>query len=177
MSEPLENLYFNWLCAKVLRVENPTPSLTYWDLLRVLYGTEFVWLLSGDDNRVEDGLDLRREFLITGDIPDDLLWRGLPCSVLEVLVAFARRTEFQTEIPAYTWFWEFIENLGLGDCNDAACCRESDIVEVLTQFVWRTYKLNGQGGIFPIEHPKHDQTKVELWYQFFEYLSDQHRLT
>ena len=176
MNEPLENLYFNWLCAKVMRVENPTPSLTYWDLLRALHGTEFVWLLSGDDNRAADGVELRVEFLIAADIPDHSDWRSQPCGLLEMLIALSRRAEFQSDISAYTWFWEFIENLGLGDCNDAACCSSEDINDVLYQLVWRTYEPNGQGGLFPMEHPKHDQTKVELWYQFFEYLADQNRL-
>lgn len=176
MNEPLENLYFNWLCAKVMRVENPTPTLTYWDLLRILHNTEFVWLLSGDDNRAEDGIELRRQFLIIGDIPDHPEWRGQPCSLLEMLIAFSKRAEFQSDISAYTWFWEFIENLGLADCNDAACCSEEAINDVLYQLVWRTYDMDGQGGLFPMQHPKHDQTKVEIWYQFFEYLADQNRL-
>jgi hypothetical protein len=176
VSEPLENLYFNWLCAKVMHVENSTPSLTYWNLLRTLHNTEFVWLIVGDDNRAEDGLELRGQFLIAADIPDHPEWRHEPCGLLEMLIAFSRRAEFQTDRPASEWFWEFIENLGLLDCNDAANCNQDDIGEVLYQLVWRTYDMYGQGGLFPIEHPKHDQTKTEIWYQFCEYLVDQHRL-
>ena len=176
MSEPLENLYFNWLCAKVLRLDNPTPSLTYWNLLRHLHNTEFVWLLSGDDNRAEDGRELRRHFLLAADIPNHVEWRALPCSLLEMLVAFAQRAEFQTSEPSAQWFWEFIENLELSVCNDAAHFSEDSVDAVLQQFIWRTYDPSGQGGLFPMRHPKHDQTKTELWYQFSEYLVDQNRL-
>lgn len=176
MSEPLENLYFNWLCAKVMRVKNSTPSLTYWNLLKALHKTEFVWLLSGDDNRAEDGVELRRRFLIAGDIPDDLDWRGQPCSLLEMLIAFSSRAEFQSDEPAIQWFWEFIENLGLSECNDASGFHPDDVNEVLDRLIWRTYDYSGRGGLFPMHHPKHDQTKVEIWYQFCEYLVDQDRL-
>src|SRR5689334_13453147 len=120
MSEPLENLYFNWLCAKVVDVNETSPGLTYWKLFRTLHTTEFVWLLPGDDNRSEDGKELRIEFLLQADIPDDPDWRTLiECSVLEMLIAFARRTEFMSSISAREWFWIFIENLGLKEHNDA----------------------------------------------------------
>jgi hypothetical protein len=176
MLEPLENLYFNWLCAKVHHMENPTPTLTYWGLLRVLHNTEFVWLISGDDNRAMDGLDLRREFLIAADIPDKPEWRALPCSLLEMLIAFSRRAEFQTDEPAQQWFWEFIDNIGLLECNDAANCSDDEVGERLYELVWRTYDNSGRGGLFPLDHPQHDQTKTEIWYQFCEYLVDQNRL-
>lgn len=175
MNEPLENLYFNWLSSKVMRIENPTPSLTYWNLLRALHNTEFVWIIQGDDNRAEDGLDLRREFLIAADIPDHPEWRAMPCSLFEMLIAFSRRAEFQTDDPARQWFWEFITNLGLNEFTDAEEISEEDIGEYLYQLVWRTYDNSGRGGLFPLDNPKQDQTKTEIWYQFCEYLVDQGR--
>ena len=77
MTELLEDPYFEWLCAQVIRQET-TPSLTYERLLATLHATEFVWLVSGDDNRAEDGVELR-----------DPTERGhMPCSVLQMLIAF-----------------------------------------------------------------------------------------
>jgi hypothetical protein len=175
--EPLENLYFNWLCSKVVDVRAPTPTLSYWTLLRTLQNTEFVWILSGDDNRAEDGKDLRREFLLMADIPDHPEWRhNTPCSILEMFVAFSRRAEFMTDIPAKDWFWEFMENLELNEYNDASGITPEDIDEILTVLIWRTYDMNGQGGLFPIEDPREDQRHVEIWYQFCDYLVDQERL-
>jgi hypothetical protein len=178
MDEPLENLYFNWLCAKVLHVVNPTPSLTYNNLFRTLHNTEFVWLLSGDDNRAEDGKELRREFLIMGDIPDHVEWRTqTPCSVFEMLIAFSKRAEFNTTgMSAKNWFWEMIANLNLQECNDANQVDPDEIRDVLTHFMWRNYTPNGDGGLFPINRPHADQTKVEIWHQFCDYLVDQDRL-
>jgi hypothetical protein len=172
MNEPLENLYFNWLCAKVVHVENPTPSLTYDTLLRTLHNTEFVWLISGDDNRAEDGVELRRNFLIEAGIPDNPEWRNLGCSMLEMLIAFSKRAEYMTENRAHEWFWIFIRNMELDDCTDASGMTPEEIGEVLYRIVWRQYNYNGDGGLFPISRPKRDQTQVEIWYQFCEYLLD-----
>jgi hypothetical protein len=176
MTEPLEDLYFNWLYVKVAYVTNPTPTLTYWNLLRFLHGTEFVWLLSGDDNRAADGIELRREFLIEADIPDHPEWRQMGCSMLEMFIAFSRRAEFMTDEPAKAWFWEFMDNLGLKDFNDAYNFQAEDVEEILDQLIWRTYNPDGRGGMFPIENPNGDQRAIEIWYQFCDYLVDQDRL-
>lgn len=177
MVEPLEELYFKWLCLKVMYVPHPTPSTTYWTLLQTLHSTEFVWLLSGDDNRAEDGLELRRDFLLEADIPDNIEWRTHPgCSLLEMFIAFSKRAAFMTSEPASDWFWEFMDNLGFKECTDGSGITPDEIGEILYQVVWRTYDLNGRGGIFPIQDPKHDQRDVEIWYQFCEYLMDQDRL-
>lgn len=176
MNEPLENTYFNWLSSKVMMLENPTPSLTYWTLLRALHNTEFVWFLKGDDNRAMDGLELRDEFLHALDIQDVPEWRDLPCSLFEMLIAFSRRAEFMDGAPAKDWFWEFIENLGLKECNDASGLSEENIGEVLYLLVWRIYDPTGRGGLFPMDNPPEDQRNTEIWYQFCEYLVDQDRL-
>jgi hypothetical protein len=176
MVEPLENLYFNWLCAKIYYNQNSTPSLTYWRLLRILQNTEFVWLISGDDNRAEDGLELRVEFLLESDIPDIPEWRRNPgCSLLEMLIAFSRRAQFSTGTTSKEWFWEFIRNLDLIEFNDASLTYEA-VEGILNQFIWRTYEANGNGGMFPLDDPKQDQRKVEIWYQFCDYLVDKNQL-
>lgn len=176
MDEPLENIYFNWLCAKVLNLKPRPDEKTYWDLLRKLHQTEFVWMMSGDDNRAEDGKELRKDFIFQAEMPDNPEWRLLiGCSVLEMLIAFAKRAEFQDDTPAPLWFWEFLTNLGLDKFDDS--CFEEEYVElVLEDFIWRTYRPDGNGGLFPIQNPSEDQREVEIWYQFCEYLVDQDRL-
>jgi len=177
MNERLENLYFTWLCSKVIRVENPSPSNTYDTLFKTLHNTEFVWHISGDDNRAADGKELRREFLLAGDFPDDIEWRTLyPCSVLEMLIAFARICEFNSDLSSVEWFWEMLDNLSLKDVNDASEVSPYEIEEVLEHFMWRQYPPDGDGGLFPLDRPHKDQTKVEIWYQFCDYLVDKRRL-
>jgi hypothetical protein len=168
MGEPIENEYFNWLCAKVLE---PRGNI-YYDLLGILYRTEFVWVVPGDRNRAEDGTELRLYFLNETGIEADSAWYSQPCSVLEMLIAFADRAYFQTDISARDWFWEFMTNLDLGEFRHVSR-EDAPVVEnILHSFVWRTYDQSGSGGIFPMRWPKNDQTKIEIWYQFCEYLED-----
>ncbi len=171
MSEPIEEVYFKWLYQQVASVEHPTPSLTFYTLLRDLHSTEFVWLLSGDDNRAADGLDLRKEFL-RQTRREDAAWLSIPCSVLEMMIAFSRKAEWNTEIEAEEWFWIFLANLHLDGCNDAQEDITMFVSDVMDQFLWRTYDPSGVGGMFPLDRPEHDQRKVEIWYQFCQYLVD-----
>lgn len=179
MNEPLEHLYFNWLCAKVL--VNPrsmqTRSNSYDDLFKVLHNTEFVWLLSGDDNRAEDGKELRREFLLMADAPDHKEWRTqTPCSVFEMLIAFSKRAEFNSDVSAKDWFWEFLDNLGFKYATDASNVSPEEIQDSLDIFMWRNYRPDGDGGLFPLQSPPSDQREVEIWGQFCDYLVDTNRL-
>lgn len=169
---PIEHVYFDWLCRKVNNPTVPTPSLTYFNLLKTLHQTEFVWVNSRDENRAEDGLELRVHFLILGDIPDDIEWRNAPCSLFEMLIAFSNRAEFATDYSSYFWFWHFIRNLDLYNYNDAADYDEETVKEILNAFLWREYEPEGYGGLFPIPETKNDQTHIEIWYQFCEYVSD-----
>jgi hypothetical protein len=173
MEEPIENLYFNWLCAKVNRVEVPTPSLTYVKLLRKLFNTEFVWIVSGDDNRVEDGLELRDEFVVETGLEEhsEAPFFDLGCSVLEMLIAFSRRAEFNAGETPQFWFWLMMDNLEISFANDSAY-REAPVDRRLYNFIWRLYNKNGQGGLFPLQLAPEDQKQVEIWYQFCEWLED-----
>lgn len=169
MEEPIEELYFNWLCAKVLSVEVPI----YWDLMRILYKTEFVWKVPGDRNRYEDGLELRDDFLRVSSFENETEWYNTPCSLLEMFISFAQRAQFQTDKPVRDWFWIFMQNLELDEYRQVSRDDIPVIDDILYDFVWRTYDSNGYGGMFPMRWPKRDQTEVEIWYQFCDYLEDQ----
>lgn len=166
MSEPVEESYFNWLYLKVASVGVITPSLSYYTLLRELHSTEFIWLISGDDNRAEDGIELRKEFLINTSYEYDASWLSLPCSVLEMLIAFSRRAEFDTDFSEREWFWMFLDNLELSELNDTVLGIPGIVDSVLSTFIWRTYDSNGHGGLFPTESFANDQRKVEIFYQW-----------
>lgn len=169
MDEPIEGVYFNWLCAKVL----PVGVQIYSELLRILYKTEFVWVISGDENRAEDGCELRDDFLRESFLQNDRAWYDSPCSVLEVFIAFAKRANFQTDNPVDYWFWRIIENLGLDEYRQISNRDRKVVEDILYDFVWRQYDESGQGGMFPMRWPKRDQRRVEIWYQFFDYLEEQ----
>lgn len=170
MHEPIEDRYFKWLCSQVRDPSARLPALRFNNLLSALHNIEFVFLVSGDDNRVEAGRDLRIEFLRSHVLPVDGALTSPGCSVLEMLIAFARVAEFETDESAKSWFWVMLTNLGIANLNDSAPINEKALNDVIHQFVFRTYNRRGHGGLFPLTHTKNDQREVEIWYQFNEYL-------
>jgi hypothetical protein len=176
VNEPLDELYLTWLYSQVGSVKLRTASRTHWSLIRQLYTKEFVWLVPNDDNRVEDGRDLRQEFLDDRGIENtDPDWMGLGCSMLEMLIALSRRFSFEAEGEPREWFWHMLENLELPPFNDREYNEffQREINDSLERVIWRTYSPNGFGGLFPLQHPKEDQRDVELWYQLSTYLLEE----
>lgn len=175
MDAPLDEQYLTWLYARIGVIEETRKSKTYWSLARLLYTTEFVWLVPNDDNRVEDGRDLRYEFLdetgLSGNI--DPNWMGMGCSVLEMLMGLSQALAFEDDRTAHRWFWELLTNVGLSGYNDRAF-NERAVEEIVSNLIWRNYKPNGEGGLFPLKHPREDQRRVELWYQAQAYLIEEH---
>jgi hypothetical protein len=169
MGEPIDNLYFNWLCAKVL---DGSELKTRYNFLVILHKTEFVWVVSGDRHRVLDTKDLRDDFFIASGLEPDPNWETEQCSVLEIFISLAQRLNFQTGASVYSWFWEFIENLGLNEYIHSANRNKRKIEEILDIFIWRQYEPDGRGGIFPLVNPQNDQRKIELWYQYAEYATE-----
>ena len=170
----LEDAYFSWLSAKV--VVSDLPSRSYSKLLDILDRYEFEWVLSGDENRAEDGCDLRDDFLIEAGVDRNATWYEDPPSVLEVLYALALRAEWQTDREAPEWFWQFINNLGLRDCQDGDI-DEDYVRDILYAFVERTYESDGSnGGLFPLKNPRLNQRGVEIWYQLSAYLAEHHEI-
>lgn len=171
MSEPIEESYFNWLCAKVKK----SPFPLYLDLFKILYRTEFIGLMPGDENRAEDGKELREDFIRETQCGSIFDWDPLGCSVLEMLVAFSNRAWFLTEKPSTDWFWIFVENLRLSEYRHPISNKDAQMIEqeILYDFIWRMYKANGDGGLFPMRWPQTDQRSVEIWYQFCEYVDEE----
>jgi len=168
MDEPLEEAYFTWLCAKV-RENNTANHIT---LFQILHETPFTSTDPGDRNREADGRELRVYFCNAAFVKRDQRWFAQPCSIFEMLIAFADRANFQTGISVRDWFWEFMTNLHLEDFRRVTGSDESRIHDILYTFVWRLYDENGDGGLFPLRRPQHDQRKVELWYQLSEYIDE-----
>jgi hypothetical protein len=175
MQEPLEEQYFQWLYRKVASVRMKNPARTYWSLLRRLHMKEFVMLIPNDDNRVEDGRDLRSEFLAETGVEGDLDWHNMGCSMLEMLVALTRRLVFEAEsdFDADDWFWLILQNIELNEYTDLYVKNrftEELIDKIIDDVIWRRYDESGKGGLFPLNEPHGDQRRVELWYQMSSYL-------
>ena len=170
MSEPLDEAYLVWLYSQVASLRHKTPSKTYWFLLRQMYKKEFVWFVPNDDNRVEDGRELRFIFSEKEDVELSEDWVHLPCSMLEMLIALSRRAAFLGGSSSRYWFWHILDNVDLSACTDAYSYSEEEIDDILNTIVWRTYEFNGKGGLFPLHFADEDQTRVEIWDQLGAYL-------
>lgn len=173
MSMPIDESYFLWLCRQIGEEDTGNPHKTYWNLLRILYKKEFVYIIPHDNNRAKDGKDLRSEFVADQKKRPDSGWMNMGCSMLELLIGMSRRLSFMSEGESRAWFWELIENLNLEKYNDDAIESQNHIEEVLDDVIWRTYRRNGRGGLFPLKvrPPGEDQRDVELWYQMNEYIA------
>lgn len=173
MSEPLDERYFRWLYSQVGNTKLKNPARTYWTLLKQLYTKEFIYIIPNDDNRLEDGRDLRHEFIeeqgLHGEDPDPD-WMGLGCSMLELFVGLSRRLAFEDDGTAAGWFWKLLTNINLHEYTDKSKFAAEDVDKILDAVIWRTYRRNGRGGLFPLKHAHEDQCEVELWYQLSAYL-------
>jgi hypothetical protein len=167
-----DGAYFHWLLNKVVpKPEVVTPTNSFNSLMAKLFDTEFVWLLSGDDNRSADGIELRLYYSRETNAEYDSRWDMIGCSMLEMLIAFSYRAEFASYSTAMEWFWMFLQNLDLADQNDSNY-DDNFVSGVLLTFIWRTYDPDGRRGMFPLKEPQQDQRDVELWYQFSAYWAE-----
>ncbi len=172
-SGTVDDRYFEWLYSQIGAVRNRNPQRSYWNLTRQLFTKEFVWFVPNDDNRIEDGRALRAQFLDdegTDEVDHD--WLDLGCSMLEMLIALSRRASYESDKTPVDWFGIFLNNLELDQYNDANYRDEDyDVIdEILDTVIYRNYLADGQGGLFPLQHPDRDQRKVEIWYQMSAYL-------
>jgi hypothetical protein len=171
-SSPLDELYLNWLYSQVGDVNRRNPAKTFWSILRLLYKKEFVWFVANDDNRVEDGKNLRYDFLRESHIDTvDRNWIEMPCSFLEMLLGLARRLCFEAEGTTDGWFWHLMMTLGLDKYSDRTQIPHDDVEDILNTVIFRTYRQDGQGGLFPLKNNHgRDQREVEIWYQLNAWL-------
>lgn len=174
MVDSIEESYFVWLYDLVGSTRNKNPKRTHWNLMRYLHKREFVWIVPNDDNRAEDGRDLRGFFIDEKGIdrvdPD---WLSLGCSIFEMLIGISKRLSFEDDRDPVVWFGELLGNLKLLGCTDDKSLPVKRVDEVVDKVIWRTYDSNGKGGLFPLKNPTQDQRKVELWYQLCAYLLDE----
>lgn len=154
---------------------------SYWRLITRLHETEFRYSIRNDENRAQDGIDLRYRFALKCgyEYSYDFVMECLhgPCSVLEMMVALAIRCEEHImddpDIGDRTqqWFWNMIVNLGLGSMTDDRY--DEDFVDRrIETFLNREYEPNGKGGLFTVDNARRDLRNVEIWYQLCWYLNN-----
>jgi hypothetical protein len=170
----VNDAYFEWLCG-LIDINRFSKQVSYRKLLMHLHNIEFTWIIDRDDNRADDGIQLRRRYaLMMHDIGVQRYLHG-PCSVFEMIVALALRCEecimddAQMGNRTGQWFWGMIHNLGLSPMTDSQFDRDF-VDDVVARFLNREYKPNGEGGLFTVKHCDHDLRTVEIWCQLSWYL-------
>lgn len=172
----IRSQYFDWLSDIC---DFPRHKL----VLRKLFETEFVWLVPFDEHRAQDGINLRYRFGRIFGIPDPVICAELdsvPCSILEMMVALAIRSEEQImrdeEVGDRTslWIHLMLDNLGLIDYSDE---RYNDIFvsRIIDTFLNRQYSRTGRGGLFeiPFLEPTKDMRSAEIWSQMCWWCNEQ----
>ena len=182
----MESVYFEWLYNHIGVLANPNPARSYILLAEQLHRKDFAWTVPMDSNRAFDGIALREEFISERGVSDhdwfgrarDISsWLREPCSMLEMMIAVARRTAYETYVDgernlAGDWFRMFLTNMGINSYtddryNDSVAQRINAALEVVIN---RTYSANGKGGLFVLKNPKEDLRNVEIWYQMSEFV-------
>ena len=153
----------------LLGVAGPQHSI----LLNIAHETIFYERVRNDVNRVNDGLELRDEFVeTTGNTRPIIVSKKRSCTMLEMMIALSRRINdlnYDPTDPDRTahWFWILIDNLNLSDFSDRNMnvAAEAATYDTFKRVVERTYGANGIGGLFPLLSAKQDQRRVEIWFQ------------
>lgn len=172
--ERINDEYFDYLC-ELVDTGRFSRDISYRKLLSYLHDIEFTWIIPKDDNRADDGIQLRRRFsLFRGDVTLSNYIPG-PCSVLEMMVALAIRCEESTMADELLgnrtgqWFWGMIHNLELNPMIDSNFDRNR-VDYIIKRFLDRDYERDGKGGLFTVRNCKRDMRDVEIWCQLSWYL-------
>ena len=102
--DELRNLYFGWMAQ--VAISDYRRRDDYLMLLEHLDNINFTYSIPFDENRFNDGQDLRNRFgqenNIAGYDIDEMSFRKGPCSILEMMVALSLKYEenFMSD-PAY----------------------------------------------------------------------------
>lgn len=174
-----EERYFEWL---VIQISSPEDGFDYeyWMthyrlLLRHLYLTSFVWTIERDENRAFDGIELREEF--TDETGDDTYLECCgrdDCSMLEMMVALARRIEADIMYQnhkgdrTYFWFYQMLINAGFDEFDESKRTVNFDCYDDYIDVILNhRYAPDGaNGGLFQVDYiPERDFRETELWYQ------------
>lgn len=169
--------YFQYLKSLVGEV---WEGKSYSILLRLLFQSEFYWLVDMDENRAMDGKNLRWEFARVfskeerEQINEEL--EG-PASDLEVIIGVAKRMDddlWNGENREKMWFWELISNLKLTKYHDLGrnvALLENNFFHQMKKWHDREFGKNGEGSLFPCKNFSKNGKNAEIWLQMRAYLN------
>lgn len=160
--------YYGWLMDIV---DGPWK---YSRVITELWNTDFYSKIPMDDNRAEDGINLRKHY---ENMSGQKCEKGGKCSVLEMMIGLAKRIEdeytydFELGDQTSNWFWEMFYNLGLGEFDDFSY-NSGQVGQILANFLARNYGKSGQNCLFPTKNRRKDLEEIEIWWQMNDYLTE-----
>lgn len=161
--------YFHWLIGLI--GEDDSSNVSYEKLLTYLHDTTFRYSIRMDENRANDGIDLRYQFAKQYECESPMYG---PCTVLEMMIALSFRCEETMDDATIgdrtaQWFWGMVKSLGLGSMYDRIF-DEKYVEEVIENFLDRNYAPDGKGGLFTVKNCEYDLRDVEIWHQLWWYI-------
>ena len=168
----LTDRYFSWLTDLIDLEEGKE----FTKLVVCLHNLPFYSVVPMDENRAEDGKALRIDFIRDTFTKVDDIWLHDECTVLEMLIALARRISIDI-MPDYGmdtagWFWIFIHNLGW-DWYDNKHFNREEVKEKVGLFLDRKYGKDGENQLFFSSRKTTNLLKkTEIWYQMFIWLEE-----
>lgn len=166
------NDYYAWLLDQINVLHGKYEN--YLLLMQYLFSIAYVPVLIRDEDRVQGGVNLRKQYAFLESIYEDDIDQGA-CTVLEMLIALAQNMSFDTDDTTSRWFWEMMTNLGL-DKYDDANYESKEVKAIVDRWLTRTYEPDGQGSIFPLKKYSGDVRYMEIWAQKDTYLVENYPL-
>lgn len=166
--------YFEWLLNKA-GVDD------YRCLCSILHEVIFYPIIEMDENRWEDGVKYRYDFANTMEEAEQINNELGGCTMFELILSLAEKMSFDMQGSVFEagtgkWFEELIGNLGLDMYTDSEIMTNEDayyeVTDILERVIFRRYKWNGEGGLFPLRDPDQDQRDVEIEIQRNLYLME-----
>ncbi len=162
--------YVVWLLDRVGVIHGRYRN--YISLMNLLLSTTYEYAFEMDGNRAKAGENLRSIFALEAGLYLEDTFDG-PCTVLEMLIALSDNLAFDTNDSTEKWFWEILSNLGIANQDDEHF-DENYIYRVLVRWMNHQYEENGNGSLFPLNHPINDCRNMEVWDQKNAYLVEKY---
>lgn len=174
--------YLCWLMNQCqLEVEGPDGYLS---LCEILLDTYFLSMIEFDENRAEEGRELREEWAeAEGGDTSKIEMLPYTCNMLELILVMARRMAYemmdsQYEAGVGKWVMEILENAGLATFRNDYFDTDPEyqgnrIKAILKDIIYRRYLHTGDGGFFPAKfYTTKDYRQMELLTQMNNYLAE-----
>lgn len=158
--------YFDWLLQRI-GCQGDGYRATY----LIMNDIPFRYFVMDDENRMEDGLRLRDEYMYENNLDETVAMPVWPfdrhrASVFEVLVGIVLRMDDQGfDMRRDSWMHMFLENLGINEHNkqDVGFVRNA-----VNRFVERRYDPDGYGGLFQCLSGA-DMSRLSIFDQMVEF--------